>query len=268
MTPPTGQTFYDPRSRASTLTESSPPLQPIQKDIRVPQHYLTPPAEGQSSPAALALSQSLPVSRRNSNTDQGARVGQDLSIIYENAPAKYGPPVELTDDSTIHGSDHRKSSGTLSGTWSNASGDGTYVGSTKGYDDIVEQRSDSMPSKNVFGMLKTQDGQFPFLSSLLDTVCPRCYMPPFLIMRTRVSRCLFLLGGWPDIPRPRHGPPLHLSSLEIMLLDLPTQTNSIQEVFLSRLSTAPSLNGRLRIPLRIPTCSALLPRVIVQDVSI
>ena len=171
MTPPTGQTFYDPRSRASTLTESSPPLQPIQKDIRVPQHYLTPPAEGQSSPAALALSQSLPVSRRNSNTDQGARVGQDLSIIYENAPAKYGPPIDLTDDSAIHGSDHRKSSGTLSGTWSNASGDATYVGSTKGYDDVVEQRSDPIPSKNVFGMLKTQDGQFPFLSSLLDTVC-------------------------------------------------------------------------------------------------
>jgi hypothetical protein len=95
VTPPTGQSnFYDPRSRASTLTESSPPLQPIQKDMRIPQHYLTPPSEGQSSPAALALSQSLPVSRRNSSTDT-MRVGQDLSVIYENPPPKYFLSAEL-----------------------------------------------------------------------------------------------------------------------------------------------------------------------------
>jgi hypothetical protein len=88
VTPPTGPNFYDPRSRASTLTESSPPLQPLQKDVRIP--YLTPPSEGQSSPANIVLSQSLPVSRRNSNTEL-MRVGQDLSVIYENAPETYCP---------------------------------------------------------------------------------------------------------------------------------------------------------------------------------
>jgi hypothetical protein len=89
VTPPTSQTFFDPRSRASTLTESSPPLQASQKDARVPQHYLTPPSEGQSTPTNIALSQSLPVSRRNSSTTDTVRVGQDLSVIYENAPVKY-----------------------------------------------------------------------------------------------------------------------------------------------------------------------------------
>jgi len=203
VTPPTGQNFYDPRSRASTLTESSPPLQPVQKDIRIPQHYLTPPAEGQPSPAALALSQSLPVSRRNSSTEQGTRVGQDLSVIYENAPAKYGPPADLTDHSAVHGSDHRKSSGTLSGTWSSASGDATYVGSTKGYDDVVEQRSDSMPSKNVFGMLKTQDGQFPFLSSLLDRVWRPIVNPPISNWQNPLSQ---------QMPLSSRGPVRHSST--------------------------------------------------------
>jgi hypothetical protein len=89
VTPPTSN-FYDPRSRASTLTESSPPLQALQKDARIPQHYLTPPSEGQASPANLALSQSLPVSRRNSNTDV-MRLGQDLSVIYENGSETYDP---------------------------------------------------------------------------------------------------------------------------------------------------------------------------------
>src|SRR5579859_3713550 len=89
VTPPTSQAFYDPRSRASTLTESSPPLQALQKDIRIPHHYLTPPSEGQSSPANLVVSQSLPVSRRNSNTEAMRGVNQDLSIIYENSPERY-----------------------------------------------------------------------------------------------------------------------------------------------------------------------------------
>lgn len=93
VTPPTGQgqSYYDVRSRASTLTESSPPLQALQKDhSRIPQHYLTPPSEGQSSPATLVVSQSVPVSRRNSNNET-MRVGQDLSIIYENGPETYLP---------------------------------------------------------------------------------------------------------------------------------------------------------------------------------
>ena len=173
VTPPTSQAFYDPRSRASTLTESSPPLHPIQKDMRIPQHYLTPPSEGQSSPANLAVSsQSLPVSRRNSNTE-AIRVGQDLSVIYENAPDKYPVRLELSDNnSQIYPSDHRKSSGTLSGTWSSTSPEATYVPSTHGYDEAVEQRNDSISSsKHVFGMLKTEDGQFPYLSNLAESVC-------------------------------------------------------------------------------------------------
>ena len=91
VTPPT-QVYYDPRSRASILTESSPPLQALQKDVRViPQHYLTPPSEGQASPANHAISQSLPVSRRNSNTEL-MRVGQqDMPVIYENGNEKYLP---------------------------------------------------------------------------------------------------------------------------------------------------------------------------------
>ena len=95
VTPPT-QAYYDPRSRASTLTESSPPLQALQKEVRVvPQHYLTPPSEGQASPANLAISQSLPVSRRNSNTEL-MRVGQqDLSVIFENGDEKYLPSLHL-----------------------------------------------------------------------------------------------------------------------------------------------------------------------------
>jgi hypothetical protein len=138
--------------------------------MRIPQHYLTPPAEGQSSPAALALSQSLPVSRRNSSTD-AMRVGQDLSVIYENTTVPYlALDKSMIDSGAAYAPDHRKSSGTLSGTWSNASGEATYVGSTKGYDDIVETRNEPVPSKNVFGMLKTEDGQFPFLSNLPDTV--------------------------------------------------------------------------------------------------
>ena len=169
VTPPTSQTFYDPRSRASTLTESSPPQQASQKDVRVPQHYLTPPSEGQSSPANFAPSQSLPASRRNSSTTDTIRVSQDLSVIYENAPVKYVCNCQISNFSTIYQSDHRKSSGTLSGTWSNASGEATYVPSTHGYEEAVE-RSDSISSKHVFGMLKTEDGQFPFLSNLAESV--------------------------------------------------------------------------------------------------
>jgi hypothetical protein len=167
VTPPTSQTFYDPRSRASTLTESSPQLQALQKDVRVPQHYLTPPSEGQSSPANL-LSQSLPVSRRNSSTEAN-RVGQDLSVIYEDAPVKYTPRHRDLTFRTMYQSDHRKSSGTLSA-WSATSPEATYVPSTHGYDDAVEQRSDSFSSKHVFGMLKTEDGQFPYLSNLAESV--------------------------------------------------------------------------------------------------
>ena len=174
VTPPTSQAFYDPRSRASTLTESSPPLHPIQKDIRIPQHYLTPPSEGQSSPANLAVSsQSLPVSRRNSNTE-GIRVGQDLSVIYENAPDKYSFHLEPSKNSQIYSPDHRKSSGTLSGTWSTTSPDATYV---PGYDEAAEQRHDSISSsKNVFGMLRTEDGQFPYLSNLAESVSISAYL--------------------------------------------------------------------------------------------
>jgi hypothetical protein len=170
VTPPTSQTFYDPRSRASTLTESSPPPQALPKDVRMPQHYLTPPSEGQSSPANLALSQSLPASRRNSSTTDPVRVGQDLSVIYENTPVKYVSNCSISNFSTLYQSDHRKSSGTLSGTWSNASAEATYVPSTHSYDEAVEQRSDSISSKHVFGMLKTEDGQFPFLSNLAESV--------------------------------------------------------------------------------------------------
>lgn len=162
VTPPTSN-FYDPRSRASTLTESSPPLQALQKDVRVPQHYLTPPSEGQASPANLALSQSLPVSRRNSNTEV-MRVGQDLSVIYENGPETFVSSKTSVISSTIYGSDHRKSSGTLSGTWSNTSPEMTFVSGSHGYEDTVEPRSDSISSKHVFGMLKTEDGQFPYLA--------------------------------------------------------------------------------------------------------
>jgi len=163
VTPPTGPNFYDPRSRANTLTESSPPLQPLQKDVRIP--YLTPPSEGQSSPANMALSQSLPVSRRNSNTEL-MRVGQDLSVIYENAPETY-EPFQVCLTLSMYPSDHRKSSGTLSG-WSNTSGENTYVSSTHGYEE-VEPRTDATSSKRVFQMVKTEDGQFPFLS---ETVSP------------------------------------------------------------------------------------------------
>jgi hypothetical protein len=171
VTPPTSQAFFDPRSRASTLTESSPPLQAIQKDVRIPQHYLTPPSEGQSSPAAtLVVSQSLPVSRRNSNTE-ALRVGQDLSVIYETGPEKCVSLLVCSNFSPVYPSDHRKSSGTLSGTWSTASAEATYVPSTHGYEEAVEQRTDSVSSKHVFGMLKTEDGQFPFLSNLADAVC-------------------------------------------------------------------------------------------------
>ena len=93
VTPPS-QAFYDPRSRANTLTESSPPLQALQKDVRLPQHYLTPPSEGQGLPATLVVSQSLPVSRRNSNTET-LRVGQDLSVIYENSADRYLSPYRI-----------------------------------------------------------------------------------------------------------------------------------------------------------------------------
>lgn len=139
--------------------------------MRIPQHYLTPPSEGQSSPANLAISsQSLPVSRRNSNTEI-LRVGQDLSVIYENAPDKYPIHLKLSNNSQIYSSDHRKSSGTLSGTWSSTSPEATYVPSTHGYDEAVEQRNDSISSsKHVFGMLKTEDGQFPYLSNLAESV--------------------------------------------------------------------------------------------------
>lgn len=161
VTPPTNPSFYDPRSRASTLTETSPPLQPIQKDVRmIP--YLTPPSEGQSSPANLVLSQSLPVSRRNSNTEL-MRVGQDLSVIYENAPEAYVPFWYFILIVRIYPSDHRKSSGTLSGTWSNASAENTYVAPSHGYEE-TEPRIDNTSSKRVFQMVKTQDGQFPYLS--------------------------------------------------------------------------------------------------------
>jgi len=171
VTPPTSN-FYDPRSRASTLTESSPPLQALQKDVRIPQHYLTPPSEGQASPANLALSQSLPVSRRNSNTDV-MRVGQDLSVIYENGPETFLSSNTALTGSAIYPSDHRKSSGTLSTTWSKTSPEMTFVAGTHGYEDSVEPRNDSVSSKHVFGMLKTEDGQFPYLAesvlSLLST---------------------------------------------------------------------------------------------------
>jgi hypothetical protein len=72
--------------------------------------------------------------------------------------------------SNIYQSDHRKSSGTLSGTWTNASTEATYVPSTHGYEEAGEQRADSLSSKHVFGMLKTEDGQFPFLSNLAESV--------------------------------------------------------------------------------------------------
>jgi hypothetical protein len=116
-------------------------------------------------------SPSLPVSRRNSNTEI-LRVGQDLSVIYENAPDKYPIHLELSNNnSQIYSSDHRKSSGTLSGTWSSTSPEATYVPSTHGYDEAVEQRNDSISSsKHVFGMLKTEDGQFPYLSNLAESV--------------------------------------------------------------------------------------------------
>jgi hypothetical protein len=159
VTPPTSQ-FYDPRSRASTLTESSPPLQALQKDHRVPQHYLTPPAEGLSSPASLAVSQSLPVSRRNSNTE-AMRGSQDLSVIYENGPDKYHFFVGSINNSVIYPQDHRKSSGT----WSTSSPEATFASSPHGYDEAIDQRNGSTSSKQVFGMLKTQDGaQFPYLA--------------------------------------------------------------------------------------------------------
>lgn len=172
MTPPS-QPFYDPRSRASTLTESSPPLQPLQKDIRIPQHYLTPPSEGQASPANLVVSQSLPVSRRNSNTEN-LRIGQDLSVIYENSADRHASPLSWPKPSTVYQSDHRKSSGTLTGGWTtSSSGETTYVPSTHGFDEATESRTETVPSKNVFGMLKTEDGQFPFLSNLAESVSPR-----------------------------------------------------------------------------------------------
>ena len=110
------------------------------------------------------------MSRRNSSTTDTVRVGQDLSVIYENAPVKYVFNCNVSNFSTIYQSDHRKSSGTLSGTWSNASAEATYVPSTHGYEEAVEQRSDSISSKHVFGMLKTEDGQFPFLSNLAESV--------------------------------------------------------------------------------------------------
>ena len=70
--------------------------------------------------------------------------------------------------------DHRKSSGTLSGTWSNASHEATFVSPSQSYDDVVEsQRSDSVSGKNVFAMLPTENGGFPFLSSQSETVVSR-----------------------------------------------------------------------------------------------
>jgi hypothetical protein len=90
VTPPAGQNIYDPRSRASTLTESSPPLQPQQKDVRIP--YLTPPSEQSPANHTTVVSQSLPVSRRNSNTEL-LRMGQDLSVIYENGSDTFVPSI-------------------------------------------------------------------------------------------------------------------------------------------------------------------------------
>jgi hypothetical protein len=72
----------------------------------------------------------------------------------------------------VYHPDHRKSSGTLSGTWSNASADNTFV-PNHGYEDAVD-RNDNVSSKRVFGMLKTEDGQFPFLSNLAESVCIIC----------------------------------------------------------------------------------------------
>lgn len=172
VTPPTSS-FYDPRSRASTLTESSPPLQALQKDVRIPQHYLTPPSEGQASPANLALSQSLPVSRRNSNTEV-MRVGQDLSVIYENGSETYVLTGAVVISSTLYQPDHRKSSGTLSGTWSNTSPEMTFVSGTHGYEEVVESRNDNISSKHVFGMLKTEDGQFPYLAESVLSFFQHC----------------------------------------------------------------------------------------------
>jgi hypothetical protein len=159
VTPPI-QGYHDPRSRASTLTESSPPLQALQKDLRhIPHHYLTPPSEGQASPANLALSQSLPVSRRNSNTEV-MRVGQqDLSVIYENGSETYVSTPSILIASAVYHSDHRKSSGALSGsTWSNTPPEASK------YDENMIG-NDNASSKNVFHLLKTEDGhQFPYLS--------------------------------------------------------------------------------------------------------
>jgi len=66
--------------------------------------------------------------------------------------------------STIYPSDHRKSSGTISGTWSSISPEGSYVAPPHGYEEAVEQRTESFSSKHVFGMVKTEDGQFPYLA--------------------------------------------------------------------------------------------------------
>ena len=98
-------------------------------------------------------------------------MAQDLSTIYENTRDKYDRLDSKSNRSTMYANDHRKSSGTLSGTWSSAS-DGTYVPGTLShtYEDVVEPRNDNVTSKNVFGMLKTEDGQFPFLSNVAESV--------------------------------------------------------------------------------------------------
>jgi hypothetical protein len=132
----------------------------LQKDVRhIPHHYLTPPSEGQASPANLAISQSLPASRRNSNTEV-MRVGQqDLSVIYENGSEKYVSTPSILIACTVYHSDHRKSSGALSGsTWSSTPPEASK------YDESM-LGNDSTSSKNVFHLLKTEDGhQFPYLS--------------------------------------------------------------------------------------------------------
>jgi hypothetical protein len=98
-------------------------------------------------------------------------MGQDLSTIYENSRDKYDPSESDSNLSVVYQNDHRKSSGTLSATWSSASADGTYAPGTLGhtYDD-TDLRNESVASKNVFGMVKTEDGQFPFLSNVPESV--------------------------------------------------------------------------------------------------
>lgn len=40
----------------------------------------------------------------------------------------------------------------------------TFASGNHGYEEVVESRNDSVSSKHVFGMLKTEDGQFPYLA--------------------------------------------------------------------------------------------------------